>query len=179
MKKPIVTIPNDVLFAQAKTVTAFDKRLQKLITTMSETLNATKKPKGVGLAAPQIGESVRVFLTKPTDKAEIRVFINPEILQIDDTVPGPKEDDKLEGCLSIPGVWGKVDRHHKVLLAYQNEQGEKLQEWFTGFMAVIVQHETDHTNGILFTSRVAEQKGKFYTNAVDEDGKEILEELSI
>ena len=179
MKKPIVTIPNDVLFSPAKTVTAFDKRLQKLIATMSDTLMATRKPKGVGLAAPQIGESLRVFLTKPTDKSEIRAFINPEILQIDDTVPGLKDDDKLEGCLSIPGVWGRVDRHHKILLSFQDEQGKPLQEWFTGFMAVIVQHETDHTNGILFTSRVAEQKGKFYTNAVDEDGKEILEELSI
>lgn len=179
MKKPIVTIPNDVLFAQAKTVTAFDKRLQKLITTMSETLVATKKPKGVGLAAPQIGESVRVFLTKPTDKAEIRVFINPEIREVDNSGPEPSDNDKLEGCLSIPGVWGKVNRHHKILLSYQDEQGTGHEEWFTGFMAVIIQHETDHTNGLLFTSRVAEQKGKFYTNAIDEDGKEILEELSI
>lgn len=179
MNKPIVTIPQEVLFTPAKTVTAFDKRLDKLIADMKTTLLATRNPKGVGLAAPQIGESYRVFLTKPTEKATIRAFVNPEITEVDDTVPGPKDDDKLEGCLSIPKVWGKVDRHHRILLRYQDTKGTAHEEWFDGFLAVIIQHETDHTNGILFTSRVAEQKGKFYTNSFDKEGKEILEEISI
>lgn len=179
--KPIVKIPNTVLFTQAKTVTSFDKKLDRLIRDMTQTLIGATNPKGVGLAAPQIGEPYRVFLTRPTEKSDIRVFINPVIThQSETTTDGvPERDNKLEGCLSIPKIWGKVHRAHSLTLTYQDQTGTSHTETFNGFLATIIQHETDHTNGILFTQRVAEQQGQFYQSAKDAQGKEILEEIEL
>ena len=179
--KPIVHTPNPVLTTPAKTVTSFDKRLTKLVADMKATLRATRNPKGVGLAAPQIGQSLRLFITRPTEKSEIRVFVNPEIISKSEakTDGVPERDNKLEGCLSIPNIWGKVERAASLRLKYQDEQGGLHEETFNGFLATIIQHETDHTNGIIFVQRVLEQKGKFYESANDEDGKEILEEVTL
>lgn len=176
--KPIVFTPNTVLTTPAKTVTTFDKKLTHLVKDLKISLRAARNPKGVGLAAPQIGESWRVFVTKPKDT--IRVFVNPEIVEKTGETDGvPERENKLEGCLSIPKIWGKVHRSTSVTLTYQDEQGVSHKETFTGFLATIIQHETDHTNGILFVQRVLEQKGKLYENAVDDEGKEILEEISV
>ena len=179
--KPIVSTPNPVLSTPAKTVTSFDKRFAKLVRDLKATLRAAKNPKGVGLAAPQIGEPWRVFITKPTEKNDIRVFINPEIIQKSDELTDgiPDRDNKLEGCLSIPKIWGKVQRAPTLTLRYQDEAGVPHDEKFTGFLATIIQHETDHTNGILYVQRVLEQKGKLYQSVLDENNKEILEEVTI
>lgn len=148
---------------------------------MKATLRAATNPKGVGLAAPQIGEPWRVFITRPTKKSDIRVFINPEILTSShDLTDGvPERDNKLEGCLSIPKIWGRVKRPQTLTLKYQDETGASHEEQFSGFIATIIQHETDHTNGILYVQRVLEQKGKLYQSTRDEEGKEILEEVTI
>jgi peptide deformylase len=131
-------------------------------------------PQGVGLAAPQINEDLAIFIIKPTLKAETQVFINPRIVELVKSVkpvkPAPtdstgstkSEDVKLEGCLSIPRIWGPVTRNTKVLVEYQDLTGEKHSEWFSGFKAVIIQHEMDHLSGVLFTQRVLEQKGRLY-----------------
>jgi peptide deformylase len=179
--KPIVKIPHPALTSQAKRITAFDKKLAQLISNMKETLMATTNPKGVGLAAPQIGEPYRVFITRPNAKNDMRVFINPEILSTSEkqTDGVPERDNKLEGCLSIPHVWGNVARAHELTLSYQDESGNHHTEHFTGFIATIIQHETDHINGILFTHRVLEQRGTFYQAAKDAKGKEILEEIEL
>jgi peptide deformylase len=179
--KPIVKVPNAVLTSAAKPVTNFDKRLTRLIDDLKTTLVATRNPKGVGLAAPQIGEPYRVFVTRPREKDAIRVFINPEItIRSDGLTDGvPERNNKLEGCLSIPTVWGRVKRASSLTLTYQDEQGESHEEAFTGFLATIIQHETDHLNGTLFTHRVLEQQGKFYQAGKDEDGKEVLEEIEL
>lgn len=178
MKRPIVHAPNDVLASPAKTVTNFDKKLTRLVADMKDTLVATTNPKGVGLAAPQIGEPWRVFLTKPHDG--IRVFINPEIIKKMGQTDGvPERENKLEGCLSIPKIWGRVKRAETLTLHYNDETGHSHQEQFTGFIATIIQHETDHTNGTLFTHRVLEQKEKLYQATRDEKGKEVLEEITI
>lgn len=179
--KSVVKVPNPVLSTPAKTVTAFDKKLASLVTDMKKTLLATKNPKGVGLAAPQIGEGWRVFLTKPTAKSPVRVFVNAEIVHKShaqtDGVPG--RDNKLEGCLSIPRVWGQVKRASEVTLQYQDEKGQAHKEVFAGFLATIIQHETDHINGVVFTQRVLEQGGKLYEPKVDAEGKEVLEEMTL
>jgi peptide deformylase len=176
--KPLVIIPNQVLTTSAKTVTVFDKKLELLIAEMSETLIKTRNPKGVGLAAPQIGSSFRVFVIKPTEKSAVRAFINPEIIKtVEGDDPIVKDDTRLEGCLSIPEIWGKVQRFPAVTLTYQDATGKKHTEEFTGFPAVIIQHETDHLNGILFTQRIVEQNGKIYQTTKDKNGKETLEEL--
>lgn len=179
--KSIVHVPNQVLTTPAKPVSRFDKRLEKLIADLLSALKATKNPKGVGLAAPQIGESLRVFVTRPTEKSQIRVFINPEIVKksVAQTDGVPERENKLEGCLSIPKIWGRVRRAASLTLRYQDEQGRLHQESFTGFLATIIQHETDHTNGILYTQRVLEQKGKLYETAKDKEGKEVLEEIRL
>jgi peptide deformylase len=180
MPKPLVTIPDTVLSTPSKTVTVFDKKLQTLVKEMKKTLLATKNPKGVGLAAPQIGEGVRVFLTKPTAKAAIRVFVNPEIIGYSETTTKQETDQTpLEGCLSIPLIWGHVNRAHTITLKYQDIDGVPHEELFEGFLATIIQHETDHTNGILFTQRVLEQHQKIYKTEKDENGKEYLEEIAI
>lgn len=179
--KPIVRAPHPVLTAPAKTVTAFDKRLGRLIANLKSTLLVTKNPKGVGLAAPQVGEPWRVFVTRPRESDPIRVFINPEITKVSDEVTDgvPERGNKLEGCLSIPTVWGRVIRSKTVTLTYQDEAGKPHTESLSGFLATIIQHETDHTKGILFTHRVLEQKGKLYHTTKDTDGKEILEEMEL
>jgi peptide deformylase len=178
---PIVKVPNDVLTTPAKPVTFFDKRLTQMIREMHKTLITTTRPKGVGLAGPQVGYPYKIFVTKPTPSTPIRTFINPTILRSsEDTTDGvPERDNKLEGCLSIPNVWGKVARAKTLTVRYQDEKGNSHEEEFKGFLATIIQHETDHLNGILFTHRVLEQKGKFYQNATDKDGKEILEEIEL
>jgi peptide deformylase len=177
----IVTTPNTVLSTHAKTVALFDRRLAKLIRDMKAALSAARNPKGVGLAAPQIGEPWCVFITRPTEKSDIRVFINPEIIaKSDDLTDGiPERENKLEGCLSIPKIWGRVKRHRELSLRYQDETGTQHEEQFAEFLATIIQHETDHTNGVLFVQRVLEQKGKLYQSARDEEGKEILEEIEV
>ena len=177
--KAIVHVPNPVLVTPAAPVRSFDKRLVKLISDLKETLVSTTNPKGVGLAATQIGQSLRVFVTKPNEKSSIRVYINPEIIdrskQLTEGVP--QRENKFEGCLSIPKIWGRVKRATSLTLRYQDEKGAAHEEKCTGFLATIIQHETDHINGILFTQRVLEQKGKMYQAAKDTDGKEILEEI--
>lgn len=179
--KQIVHVPNAVLIAPAKTVTQFDKRLLALIKEMKATLMATRNPKGVGLAAPQVGVPYRIFVTRPREKDPIRVFVNSEIIKLstEQTEGVPERENKLEGCLSIPKIWGRVKRAATLILRYQDETGQSRQEEFSGFLATIIQHETDHTNGVLFTQRVLEQKGQLYQAAKDKEGKEVLEEIAI
>lgn len=178
--KQMVVVPHSVLTSVAKPITSFDNKLKRLLADMKETLLATKNPKGVGLAAPQIGEPYRVFVTKPTEKSTLRAFINPEIVRATGETDGvPERENKLEGCLSIPAIWGKVKRSEKLTLKFQDETGKAHEQEFSGFMATIIQHETDHVNGILFTRRVLEQKGKLYQSTVDKEGKETLEEIAI
>lgn len=173
--KPIISVPHAVLTTPAKRVTRFDKNLRGLITTMGDVLIAARNPKGVGLAAPQIGEPWRIFITRPKESDAIRVFINPEIIQTD--IPVADKTDKLEGCLSIPKIWGKVRRAQTLTLRFQDDTGKIHTEVFSGFMATIIQHETDHVNGILFTHRALEQKEKLYQTMKDTNGKEVLEEI--
>jgi peptide deformylase len=177
--KSIVHIPHPVLTTPTKPVVSFDKKLATVISDMKATLRHATKPKGVGLAAPQIGVGLQLFLTRPTPKDEIRIFINPTILASDLPQPNTDKTNQLEGCLSIPGVWGTVNRSPKLTLRFQDETGKTQEEVITGFLATIVQHEMDHLQGVLFTQRVLEQKNKFYQATTDEKGKEILEEVVI
>lgn len=166
----IVHAPAPVLTKGVRQVKKIDKKIRELVYDMEETLIAQTDPQGVGLAAPQIDVDLAIFIIKPTLKSETLVFINPKILETKARGPASpattkkddEEDVKLEGCLSIPKIWGPVTRNAKVLLEYQDLTGEKHTEWFSGFKAVIIQHETDHLNGILFTERVLEQKNKLY-----------------
>ena len=178
--KPIVTIPNEVLTRTAKPVVNFDKKLHTLIKEMAAALRATKNPKGVGLAAPQIGVSLQVFITRPTGASPIRAFINPVIVShTDPKVEKEKKDARLEGCLSIPGIWGNVSRAPSLTIHFHDELGESRTENINGFHATIIQHETDHLHGVLFTQRVLEGKNILYRTTYDKEGKEVLEEITL
>lgn len=184
----IVTTPNSVLSATAKPVAKIDNSIKKIIKQMKETLLVTTGPKGVGLAAPQVGKSLQIFIAKPTDKSEIMVFINPEITERSletDYVKRPKKDKsqkaskKLEGCLSLPNIWGPVLRASSLNLFYLDEQGNPHKQKFTGFIATIIQHEIDHLNGALFPKRVLEQKGILYKSHKNKEGEDEFDEIEI
>lgn len=184
----IVTAPNAVLSQKAKKVNKVNKDILKLIEDMKKTLARTTDPKGVGLAAPQIGLSYRIFIAKPSDKSRITVFINPEIAKQStqmDYVKRPKKDvsekasKKLEGCLSLPSIWGPVLRSSSLTISYLDENGKSHKQKFSGFMATIIQHEYDHLNGILFPKRVLEQKGQLYKSRKDEKNEDVFEEIEI
>ncbi len=177
----IVKTPNQILIKTAQPVKKIDAKIKSIISDMKKTLAAANNPKGVGLAAPQIGVSLRIFIIKPKENSQTLVFINPEIVAQDEnlSLAIDKKSPQLEGCLSIPRVWGQVKRHKSLTLKYQDENGRLHQKEFTGFPAVIIQHELDHLDGILFPRRVLEQKGKLYQLVKDANGKEVLEEMEI
>jgi peptide deformylase len=165
----IVHVPHTILTKKVELVKKINKKIQELVYDMEETLIEQVDPQGVGLAAPQVNIDLAIFIIKPTLKSETKVFINPKILELmsgslETAEDQEKKDEniKLEGCLSIPRIWGPVTRNTKVLLEYQDLTGEKHTEWFSGFKSVIIQHEMDHLQGVLFTQRVLEQKGKLY-----------------
>ncbi len=180
MTKPIVRTPDPVLTKQAEKVTKFDNKLKAILSEMKEVLLTAKDPVGVGLAAPQIGYSLRIFATRPTEKATISFYINPEIVSIsDEYMKKDKDETPFEGCLSIENTWGIVERKKNVTITFQDGKGKKHTQIFTGFPAVIIQHEIDHLNGILFTTRVLEQKGRLYEIIKNKDGKNTLKELPL
>lgn len=185
----IVKIPNPVLNTAAKTVAKIDKKILGVVNQMVQTLIATNNPKGVGLAAPQIGIGLKIFITRPATNSPVEVFLNPEIIKYSKVLSEIKRlkkdpqnkahDKKLEGCLSIPNVWGYLKRSQSVLLRYMDIEGKISEKEFDGFMATIIQHETDHLNGILFTQRVLEQNQKLYRIEKNNEGNEKLVEIEI
>lgn len=190
----MVVTPNTVLVEKAKPVTKFDKKLKEIIHEMSTTLDATVDPVGVGLAAPQVGISKRIFLAKPVENGPTDVFINPEIIEesVEEVVPDftnsdtveakkPKKSRKrlLEGCLSIPNIWGNVARKKEVKVKWQDENGALHEKIFKGFFAIIIQHELDHLNGVLFTKHVMEQGETLYRSHKNAEGEDEFDELEV
>jgi len=149
----IVSVPDSVLRRKAHKVTTFDKELQILIDDMVETM---REAPGVGLAAPQVGISQRLIVVEFNESGEeneeapkkLFVLANPEIVKAsEETLPG------LEGCLSVPGLVGEVERSAQVVIRGQNRHGQPLKVKAKGWLARIFQHEIDHLDGILFTDR--------------------------
>ncbi len=172
----IVAVPSNILLTPTKPVDDIDESIQRLVAEMEKTLTAQVDPQGVGLAAPQIGKDISLFIIKPSKKAEMKVFINPKILKLVNPLTRKSSSIKnkkrkrqpLEGCLSVSRIWSPVKRAKKVQLEYQTLTGERKTEWFMGFEATIIQHEVDHLNGVLFTQRALEQKNQLYE---EKDGK--------
>jgi peptide deformylase len=177
----IVTAPHDVLAQQAKPVTKVDASIRDFIGEMKVALDNTRDPEGVGLAAPQVGKSLQIFLVKPTRNAVHEVFINPQLTLLGNVqkLSKDKNGTKLEGCLSLPTIWGPVARAPRVKITYLDEKGVSQEETVGGFKAVILQHEYDHLQGILFPRRVLEQKGKLYKSSKNEKGEDIFEEIEL
>ncbi|HSG45303.1 MAG TPA: peptide deformylase [Anaerolineales bacterium] len=154
--RKIVTLPDPVLRRKAREIKRFDKELHTLIDDMVETM---REAPGVGLAAPQIGLSERLLVVEyyerePEEDEEengeeppkkVWAIINPEIAKAsNEKVMG------VEGCLSIPGLVGEVERHEEVLVKGLNKHGKPTKIKAKGWLARIFQHEIDHLNGVLF-----------------------------
>lgn len=142
--------PDPVLRQKARPVGDFDDRLRALVRDMFETMYHNQ---GVGLAAPQVGESLRLCVIDPQAGDEAAppaplAIINPEFVERDGEVRCE------EGCLSLPGQYAEVLRSERVVLSYRDEQGQQLQAEFDGFAAIVVQHEIDHLDGKVFIDRI-------------------------
>lgn len=150
-----------------------------IIKDLKDTLKIQKEPEGVGLAAPQIGKNLNIFIADY--KNFQRVVINPEILKMSEKQPrsakatrGKKTNKEiLEGCLSLPYYYGPLKRADKITVKYLNEKGVEITEDFEGFDAQIILHEIDHLNGTLFIDRLFEEKKPLYK--VDGDEWEEIE----
>lgn len=179
----IVQAPHPVLSKNAEPIGKIDASLKKLVEEMTDTLNNAKDPEGVGLAAPQVGKSLRLFIVKEEPESAVEVFINPTVTLLEPIVeekPKKKKDGvKLEGCLSLKDIWGIVKRSPKVNISYTDLHGKMQEKVVEGFGAVILQHEYDHINGTLFTARVLEQKEKLYHSSKDENGEVVFEEITV
>lgn len=141
----IVTLGDPVLEAHAVPVTEFDVNLENLVMRM---FGIMKDEKGIGLAAPQIGISQRLFVVG-LDDDEPRVFINPEIIQT-----SQEEADIEEGCLSVPGIYVVVRRPATVKVQARNVKGKFFTIEADGMLARVIQHENDHLDGRLFLDRL-------------------------
>lgn len=147
----------------SKPIKKIDKKVLSLIQDLKDTLGAQKDPEGVGLAAPQIGKNLRIFLMS-YDQTK-RIVINPEIIKVGDKKRLTKDGrggEIMEGCLSLPNFYGPLSRANYVKIKYLNEQGEETVEEFKDFFAQIVLHEIDHLEGILFIDRLLTDKKPLY-----------------
>lgn len=156
MIRPIVQLGDPVLRQTAKRVHHLDGSVHRLIDDMIESMHDAS---GVGLAAPQIGVPLRVIVTNVDE--ELKVLINPEILST-----SSETDISEEGCLSIKGYSGPVERALSCEVRAMNEKGKKTKVRAEGWLSRCLQHEIDHLNGILYIDRV---KDKSTIHRVDED----------
>lgn len=171
MIRKVLQSGNPILRTKSKPVSKVDKKTLEIVRDLKDTLAAQKTPEGVGLAAPQIGKNVRIFLADYKDFR--RIVINPEVLAISNKplAISKKQKNKneiLEGCLSLPYYYGPLKRADKVKLKYLNEKGEEIIEEFKDFNAQIILHEIDHLDGILFVDRLLEEKKPLYKVEDDE-----------
>ena len=167
----IIEVPNPILKQVSEPIKEIDKKILTFIQELEQTLINKKNPEGVGLSAPQIGKNIRIFTTW-LDKGngrEIKTYINPVITKASAKLtlgPNP-EKPYMEGCLSIPNIYGPVWRHQFLTLQYLtiNKDTNALETQtskFASFPARVIQHEFDHLEGILFTDRSLEQSLPLY-----------------
>ncbi len=146
----ILTYPNPELYKISKPVEKFDKSLHSLLNNMAETMYEAN---GIGLAAPQVGHKLRVFVIDiaidEEDENKLYEFINPKISQSSGTLTFE------EGCLSVPGLSEEVKRKEKIQVDYFDLFGKPQILETEGLLAVAIQHENDHLDGVLFIDRLS------------------------
>lgn len=153
---PIMTLGNPVLRLTARELTQAEITSVEMQTLMDDMIVTMKKAGGVGLAAPQVNQSLRMFVMKSWPGVALTVVINPRIEYLERD--GKKRS--TEGCLSIPGRSLTVSRYKKIHLTYFNRNGEFITEEVVGFKAIISQHEYDHLNGVLIVDLVDQMMGE-------------------
>ncbi len=167
---PIFTYPDPVLSKVAEPVTVFNKDLEKLVEDMLFTMYHAP---GIGLAAPQIGKSIRLFvldvdydrevITNSSGKEEVRLSeFNPLVL-INPVITGKSGTTTYEeGCLSVPGVYEEVKRYKTVHVKFQDMKGISHEIEADDMLAICIQHENDHLDGVVFIERLSNLKKNFY-----------------
>jgi len=182
----IITAPHPTLRQKAKTISIFDKKFFVFLEQLAKTLVEKEQPSGVGLAAPQVNKSLQVFAAilgtenQTSQKPKIEFFINPVITKtskkkIKGLING---EERFEGCLSIPLLYGPVPRHEWIEVQYQSIfyhdllnkkftlKNKKIR--FSDFDARVIQHEYDHLQGIFFTDHILANNLPIY---IEEDGQ--------
>ena len=145
---PLILYPHPGLKQRSAPIDKFSPGLPELARQMNEVMLANQ---GVGLAAPQIGKNIRLFIMRKKESDEFTAYVNPEI-----TLESKKKVVDEEGCLSIPEVFALVERAQKIRAKYQDLQGKKHTAKLKGFEARVFQHEFDHIEGVLFIDKAKE-----------------------
>ena len=154
----VVSLPHPVLSRKMKPVSAADLKAGVFSSLLDEMRASMSAHNGIGLAANQVGEDLALFIIDPKLAAEYgvgEVFANPEITEY-----APETDEMEEGCLSIPGYWVTVNRSKKIMFKALNANGEKVKFRARGMLARVLQHETDHLNGLTIRNRVEKRKSR-------------------
>lgn len=144
-------VPDPVLRRETQPIEAFDENLQQLIDNMVDTM---RDEPGVGLAAPQVGISRKLVVVEfgdeedPEKPEKLYAVVNPEIVAVSE-----ETETGVEGCLSIPGMVGEVERSVAIVVKGKNAKGKSIKIRAHGWLARIFQHEIDHLNAVLFTDR--------------------------
>ncbi|MBI2597127.1 peptide deformylase [Candidatus Daviesbacteria bacterium] len=190
----VVKAPDSRLRIQCKQVKKFNPSLLDTLKEMVKLTQTFQDPEGVGLAATQVGLKESFFVARIHDSKNIPppepgqrssrwknynkdfvAIINPKILSYSKATK-----TYFEGCLSVLNIWGQLKRHISIKVAYQDINGNQVTKTLKGIAAWIFQHEVDHLNGILFSDRVLEQKGRFYKFiGKDKTGTDMFEEITI
>ena len=145
----VLYLGEESLRCPSKAVEQIDTELRELIRNMFITM---EEDKGIGLAAPQVGENIRLFIVKIDDGIE-RVFINPQIIATSE-----QQCSYEEGCLSIPNIYASVIRPEAITIQYKDMNGRRKTMQASGLLARVIQHEYDHLEGILFIDRLSEKE---------------------
>ncbi len=169
--REIITSENPILRRKAKKVAKVTPELRALADDMVETM---RKAPGVGLAAPQVAQSVRLFVAELEENEEqpgsgkTYIVFNPEYVFKSDELA-----DGVEGCLSIPGWAGEVTRHEQVVIKGLDKQGQRIRIEAEGFLARVFQHELDHLDGVLFTDRISDPEKIWQIKEGEEESIEL------
>ena len=162
----ILQFPNPILKQKSRSVQKIDPTILKLVEDLAETMYSAP---GVGLAAPQVGCSLRlavIDVTRTDQPKNLLVLINPEI------VAAEGECSWEEGCLSVPECSEEVKRNNKVVVRYQNLRGETAEIIGEDLLAIALQHEIDHLDGILFVDRLSPLKRRLLKKRFQKKDKE-------
>ena len=147
MRYPILIHPNDKLKRVAQPIDVITDETVALLDNLYETMVAND---GIGIAAPQVGKNKRIAVVE-VDEGDKFELINPEIIE------AKGESIDVEGCLSIPHVYGTVKRADEVTVRYYDREGEEIEVTAFGYLARAFQHEIDHLDGVLFVEKMIEQ----------------------
>jgi len=162
MTQPILSVPDAILRKKSLQIDKITPDVQKQIMELIETMVNAKEPEGVGLSFPQIGYNIRGFVTYLEKK--IKIYLNPVILDMSEemTLGGTPERPTLEGCLSIPWLYGPVWRPKKIKIQAMDEHGVEFTKSLSSFPARLAMHEYDHLEGVLFTDYTIRDKLPLY-----------------